>query len=140
MWYNKVMVWLLKSPLHGFVSKNIMLVTYTGRKSGQVYTIPVNYIRQDDIFTTTSFRQRTWWRNLRGGAPVTIRVKGQDLKAEAIVVEDDQDVTTGLMAYLRQAPNLARYYNVGLDPEGRPNPGDVAQTAKNRVIIRTRLT
>lgn len=139
MWYNKVMVWLLKSPLHSIVSKNIMLVTYTGRKSGQVYTIPVNYLRQDDIFTTTSFRQRTWWRNLRGGAPITIRVKGQNLKAEANVIEDDQGVTTGLMAYLRQAPNLARYYNVGLDPEGQPNPDDVAQTAKNRVIIRTKL-
>jgi hypothetical protein len=59
-------------------------------------------------------------------------------EAEANVIADDQDVTTGLMAYLRQAPNLARYYNVGLDPKGQPNPDDVAQTAKNRVIIRAR--
>lgn len=78
MWYNSMMKWLLRSPLHGLISKNIMLLTYTGRKSGKVYTVPVNYVRQSDHLSVVSYRHRTWWRNLRGGAPVTLLIQGQE--------------------------------------------------------------
>ena len=41
--YNPLMKWLLRSPLHGVVSKMYLLVTFTGRKSGTVYSTPVEY-------------------------------------------------------------------------------------------------
>ena len=45
MWFNPMITWLLRSPLHGLVSKSIMLITYKGRKSSKEYTTPVNYLR-----------------------------------------------------------------------------------------------
>ncbi len=139
MWYNPIITWLLRSPLHSFVSKNMMLITYTGRKSGQAYTIPVNYLRTDDIFTTTSYRQRTWWRNLRANAPITLRVQGQDIKVMAKVIENDEGVATGLMAYLQQAPKLAKYFEVRLDIDDLPISKDVAKSAKDKVLIQSKL-
>lgn len=135
MWFNPIVAWLLKSPLHSLISKNTMLITYQGRKSGKLYTTPVNYLRDGDVFTTTSYRRRVWWRNLRGGAPVTIRVGGEDLKAVADVVEDDEAVASHLSAYLQKVPRLARYFAVSIDPRGQPNPDDVARAAKERVIV-----
>ena len=41
--FNPFMVWLLRSPLHKLASKNTLLITFTGRKSGKKYTTPVNY-------------------------------------------------------------------------------------------------
>lgn len=32
--YNPLVSWLLRSPLHGVMSKSTMLVTFTGQKSG----------------------------------------------------------------------------------------------------------
>jgi hypothetical protein len=32
MWYNAVIRWILRSPLHGLMSKNTLLVNYRGRK------------------------------------------------------------------------------------------------------------
>jgi deazaflavin-dependent oxidoreductase (nitroreductase family) len=139
MWFNPIMEWLLKSPLHPLVSKNTMLITYKGRKSGKLYTTPVNYSRDGDVFTTTSYRQRVWWRNLRGGVPVSIRAQGKDLKGVADVVEDDEAVTSHLSAYLHKAPRVARYFNVRIDPDGQPNPDEVAEAAKERVIVHTKL-
>jgi len=55
MWYNPIMKWILGSPLHRVVSKSTMLVTFTGRKSGKQYTIPVNYVREGDVFYVTSY-------------------------------------------------------------------------------------
>ena len=47
-WLNCVMKFVLRSPLHGVVSKKIMLLTFTGRKSGKRYTIPVSYTQKGD--------------------------------------------------------------------------------------------
>ena len=46
MWYNPMTIWLLKSSLHGMISKGVMLVTVTGRKSGKVISTPTNYLRE----------------------------------------------------------------------------------------------
>jgi hypothetical protein len=45
---------VLRSPAHGVVSKTILLITFTGRKSGKTYTTPVSYSQFDDqvyVFT-----------------------------------------------------------------------------------------
>ena len=139
MWYNGMIKWLLNSPLHAFVSRSMMVLTYTGRRSGKAYSLPVNYLREGNTLTTTSYRERTWWRNLRGGVPVTVRLQGEDRKGTAFAIEDEKDVSTHLMAYLEKGPQLARYYDVGLDEEGRPNAEDVAQAARARVVVRVEL-
>ncbi len=75
--YNPFVVALLRSPLHGFMSGSTMLLTYAGCKSGKAYTTPVNYLRDGDTLLVVSSRKHIWWKNLRGGAPVTARVRGQ---------------------------------------------------------------
>jgi deazaflavin-dependent oxidoreductase (nitroreductase family) len=139
MWYNPIMRFLLRSPLHGFVSGSMMLITYAGHKSGKTYTLPVSYYREGDTLITTSFRHRTWWRNLRGGAAVTLRLRGRDVKGTSEVVEDDEEVAEALMALFSRAPQIARYYGVSLDPDGRPNAEDIAVAVEEKVVIRTTL-
>ncbi len=143
MWYNAIMAGLLRSPLHRLLSQSTMLMTYSGRKSGKVYSTPMNYVRTREagaeVLITTSYRQRTWWRNLRGGVPVVVRVQGEALKAQAEALEDDLKVAEGLGRFLELVPAWAKYYRVKLDPNGKPNAADVAEAAKTRVVIRTRL-
>ena len=64
---------LLRSPLHFLLSGSIMLVTFTGRKSGKVYTTPVQYFRDGDTIIFFTKTVRTWWKNLAGERPVTLR-------------------------------------------------------------------
>jgi deazaflavin-dependent oxidoreductase (nitroreductase family) len=139
MWYNPLIRWLLRSPLHSLISKNFMLITYTGRKSGKVYSTPVNYVRDGDHLLVTSYRHRTWWRNLRGGAPVTVRVQGQERRATGEAITTDQEVIANLMAYLRQAPQLAKYFQVTLDANGEPNIEEAVRSAQDRVMVRIRM-
>ena len=143
MWFNPMMTWLIRSPFHSLVSKNMMLVSYTGRKSGKAYATPVNYFRLNDArgeyLLTTSFRERTWWRNLRGGGEVSLLLQGKQVKARAEAVEDEHSVAAELLAYLREAPQYARYQAVRLEADGKPNAEDVAKAAKVRVVVRMRL-
>lgn len=136
---NLPMIRLLRSPLWRLFGPRLMLLTYTGRKSGKSYTTPVNGIREGSRLTVTSYRPRVWWRNLRGGAPVTVRIAGQDLQGIGEVIEDNAGVAAALSLYLQQAPEYARYYHVTFCPDGKPNPEEVARAARDRVVVRVEL-
>ncbi len=83
MWYNPIITWLLRSPLHGLVSGMYALITFVGQKSGRTYTTPVQYKQFGQTLKFVTRRSRVWWKNLRGGAPVTVRLRGQDQPGRA---------------------------------------------------------
>ena len=139
MWFNPIITGLLRSPFHAFISKNMILITFTGRKSGKSFTIPTNYVREGDDLFVISYRARTWWKNLRDGAPVTMRIAGQDCQGVSQVFEDDRSVTENLLAYLEKVPNVAKYMQVRLDAGGLPEPEDVARAARDKVVVRIQV-
>src|SRR4030042_5393218 len=139
MWYNSITVWLLQSSLQGMFSGNTMVVGYTGRKSGKTYHLPVDYLRVGETLLTISYKSRTWWRNLRGGAPVTILLQGQDINAHSEVIEDEQGVAEGLKAFIVRNRSAARMFGVRLGADGQVDPESLMQAARNRVIVRTTL-
>jgi hypothetical protein len=139
-WYNPIVKFLLRSPLHSAMSGSTLLITYTGRKSGKQYTLPVSYLRKDNTLTAFSSRSRNWWRNLRGEAPVELLLQRQVHRAVGEVMEDSAEVVEGLRAYLLQAPQLARFFKIAFDEEGKPDQGDLEREAEDLVLIKFRLS
>jgi len=135
---NSAMKFVLRSPMHGMISKTILLITFTGRMSGKTYTTPVDYSQDDD--QVYIFTHADWWKNLRGGAPVSLRIRGQELQglAEAIA-EDKGAIATGLAAHLHKVPSDAKYYSVTFDDHKNPRIEEVEQAAQTVVMIRIRL-
>ena len=129
---------ILRSPAHGMVSKTILLITFTGRKSGNTYTTPVDYSQDGD--QVYIFTHANWWKNLRSEAPVTLRIRGRDLQGLAEPVAEDKDaVAAGLIAHLRKVPSDARYYGVTFDESVNPRADEVEKAAQSVVMIRIRL-
>ena len=136
MWYNQwIMIPLLKSPLHIFVSSNMMLIEYVGRKSGKRFTLPVNYLQIGDAYYTLSKRERVWWRNMRGEGQASLRIKGKTYSAGAQLYEEPAAVAVALGDYFRQSPRMAKYYEIGLDEHGAPVLADLQQVAGNWIAV-----
>ena len=135
---NKAMKFMLRSPLHGVVSKFTLLITFTGRKSGKSYTTPVSYSQFND--QVTIFTHADWWKNLCGGAPVTLYMRGYKFQGVAQpVVEDKQAIAAGLTAHLQQVPTDAKFYGVTFDDQGNPRAAEVEKAVQTVVMIRIRL-
>jgi len=95
--YNPLVKFVLRSPLHPFISKSILLISFTGRKSGKLYSTPINYAIDGNTITLISKRLRAWWKNLQGGAPVTMLVQGKEQSGTAeSVIPDDQMIIAEL--------------------------------------------
>ena len=136
MWFNPIMIWLLKSPLHGFISKNVMLTTVTGRKSGKQISTPTNYLREGNTLWVISWRDRTWWKNLRGGAKVQVLLAGKTVQGRGQVIEEQSAVAQSLFDYYKQAPQTAKYVQIGLDAAGKPLVADCERAAQKMVVVR----
>jgi deazaflavin-dependent oxidoreductase (nitroreductase family) len=129
---------LLRSPLHRVMSGNTMLITVTGRKTGRPITTPVNYAHVGDTLWVISRRDRNWWRNVRGGAPVKLHLRGHDVDAFAEAVLDEQAVKAHLGAYLRQILFSARSLGIRFN-NGDPDTEDLARTAREWLMVCLKL-
>lgn len=136
-WYNPIIAALLRSPLHAVLSGQVMLVTYTGRKSGQRYTMPVNYVQDEDVLWTVSLRERTWWRNARGGMAVSLRLRGRDVAATATAVESEAGVARALAHICALNPRYARALGIAPAATRTPETGSLRQAAQPHVVVRT---
>ncbi|MBI4672931.1 MAG: nitroreductase family deazaflavin-dependent oxidoreductase [Chloroflexi bacterium] len=143
MWYNSIIAWLLRSPLHGMLSGSMMLLTYTGRKSGKTFMTPVEYLRVGNALYVISRRERTWWRSLQPanaqGVPVFLRLQGQDVEGNACAMVDEAQVAQELSAYLGARPAYAKFWHIGLDANGQPKLDDLANAAKKLVVVKIEL-
>lgn len=135
---NDFMAWVLRSPFHGMLSNGMMLITVTGRKTGRKYTTPVGYYRAGEYIWVITSRERTWWKNLRGGAQVGLLLKRKPVTAFAEPDLDEKAVEARMFEYLNHVPMAAKQMNVRME-EGKPNAEDIARTAKDRLFIRIKL-
>jgi hypothetical protein len=136
---NHLVTALLRSPLHGLISRDLLLITFTGRKSGRSYTTPVTYSQQGEqiVFHST----QRWWKNLEGGAPVTLRLRGRERAGYALPTQDVPTIVAAIRAFLeRKGLKRAGMIDLALvDPSRAPTDAELEAAARQRVLVQVRL-
>lgn len=149
MWFmnkilNPLLGLILRSPLHRLFSAGLLLITYRGKKSGKEYTLPVQYLQSGNrIYIIPGMpEKKTWWRNLKGGLPVTLTLRGQVLPGTGLVLEQPRDaaeILTVTTLALKRSAQLAQMYQVPLQADGSPNAAQVQQLAEKIILTRIDL-
>ncbi len=135
---NRVPAAILYSPLHRLLSGKRLVLSFTGRRSGTRYATPVNYLQRGAELLITTDHQ--WWRNMTGGAPVSVRLRGRQVQATAEAIRDPDVVAEALTAIVLDHPPYGRWANIHTGPDGAPDAADVrAEVARGRVLVRVTL-
>jgi hypothetical protein len=96
--FNAPIVALAASPRLGrMLRRSITLITYTGRRSGRTFCIPVAYRRRgDEIEIVPNMPDaKTWWRNFLGdGAPMSLTLDGIERSGHAVAHRDENGRVT----------------------------------------------
>lgn len=134
---NPAIIGLLRSPLHGILSRNLLVLEYRGRKTGKSYTIPLSYVTQAGVphcFT----RDAAWCRSAVEAESVTVWLRGVRQTARAERSPSTEPATsTALATFLARNPGTSKLlYGVRIDAAGRPNESDLAREVHNSHVVR----
>lgn len=128
---NPVLIRVLRSGLHGLASKNYMLLTVTGRKTGHTYTMPVTRHERPDGTLVVS-GAGGWRHNVRSGTDVRVTLDGRERTAHVTVEEDPiraAEVFKGLLE--STSPRAA---GVKVNVQHSPTPDEIRPVLAQRVI------
>jgi len=71
---NALATTILRSSGHGIRSNRLLLLTFTGRKSGKEFTTPMRYIQEGETLLLKVVYP--WWKNLVDEASVRVLLRG----------------------------------------------------------------
>jgi deazaflavin-dependent oxidoreductase (nitroreductase family) len=131
--FNPLSKTILRSPLHGVMSSKLLLITFTGRKSGKEFTTPISYVQQGDTLLLAV--GGSWWKNLRGGATVWVRLQGKLRTATTEVVMDEAGMSEIYQIILAQNPTQGRFMGIKADSDGKPNANDLGQAIERGAAV-----
>ncbi len=132
---------MLQSPMHGFGSKALCLLTFRGRKSGRELTTPLSFVRDGDIVRLLTSQQTQWWKNFVG-EPADVEVEIARTvyhgRAESILTDGDR-LRDGVRQFLTALPRDAVVYGIKLDGDRRPRESDIERAAGHVVLVEIKL-
>lgn len=138
---NPIVVVMARSILHRVLSHQVVVLEFSGRRSGRRYTLPVSYLRRDGEVLCMTERNGIWWRNLQGAVPVQLTLDGRSVAAiSQVEVEDDEQVAAALRLFCLRSRISAYFAGVGFDSDGEPNSMDLVRAAERHVLITLTLT
>lgn len=124
---NVLMRVLLSIPFRTPLSSRLMLVSYTGRKTGKRYRQPLSYVidpaaETDDILLTPG--GGNWTLSLAAGSPVSSRIRGRDVRLRPELVDNPAVVGALLQQMAQLNPALVKFVPLprGQDGVFEPEP------------------
>jgi hypothetical protein len=83
---NPILSTLLRTPLAGPARKQLMVLSFTGRKTGRPFSIPVSaHVIDDDLYALTG---APWKQNFRGGAAAQVVYDGKSSAMRGELIRD----------------------------------------------------
>ena len=107
---------ILGLPFRTPLSRNLMLLYLTGRRTGKSYRQPVSYVRHDDTLLTPGGGK--WKLNLAPGRKEKIRLGGRDIWVLPDLVADVDEVDRLLMIMTEANPRAAGFIPIPRREDG----------------------
>ncbi|MBV8789348.1 MAG: hypothetical protein JOZ00_22050 [Mycobacterium sp.] len=137
---NPIVRLLLRTPFKGMARKQLMVLSFTGRKTGRPYAIPFTAHRIDNaLYALTNGR---WKHNFREGAPARVLHAGKTTTVRGELIEDRAIVADlyrrSLESYGTRFPQ--RTMGLKFRDQQIPAPEDFADAVGRLSLAAIRLT
>ncbi len=134
---NRAMRILLRSPLHGVMSDNVMVIHFIGRKTGRRRATPVRYLREsDDALFCLTGQETGWWHNFKERSTVELRLAGRRVSASALAITDDAvRKEAAIRRMLARFPGDAAYHGIAVKRGQEPSPEQINEAVARDVLV-----
>ena len=134
---NRVMRLLLNSPLHGVMSGSVMVIYFTGRKTGRRRSTPVRYLREgEERVVCLTGRETGWWPNFLEPRDVELQLAGRRVAARAHARPDDTEHKASVLREtLRRFPADAPYHGIVVKRGQEITPAQFEAAVARDVVV-----
>ncbi|MEU3466201.1 hypothetical protein ABZ721_40510 [Streptomyces sp. NPDC006733] len=121
---NAAVIAALSSPTPGPMAQRLLLLHFTGRRTGRAFTIPVGaHTLDDQLVLATS---GTWRHNFAGGADAEITWQGARRPAHLELVTEPVRVANSYLRLIRlYGPAAQRRLDLTINSDGPPTTADL---------------
>ncbi|MBM3136684.1 MAG: hypothetical protein FJZ98_00680 [Chloroflexi bacterium] len=98
---------ILKSPLHGLLSKDLAVVSFSDPRTGKHLSFSVEYQKEKRFIRIICSRLETCWNKFIFGSPVEILIHGVAYHGWAELIEDPDETLKEWKAIFKHKPKLA---------------------------------
>src|SRR5437667_5478925 len=116
-YFNPFMRLVLGSRAHRMMSGQLMLLSFTGRRTGRSYTTPVSYVREGTNLLVPG--GGAWWKNLTSGT-ARVRLQGTWHVVTPEVIREPGALSAVLGRMLAINPAIAVFTGIRPGSDGRP--------------------
>lgn len=131
--FNPVARFVLQTPLHPLMSCRVMLLSFTGRNTGRMYTTPVSYVRVGNSLLVPG--GGAWWRNLETGLPARVHLRGIWGAVTAEVIKEPTLLADTMQRMLAENPAVGVFTGVKPSPDGRPDPAALERERQRGFVV-----
>ena len=137
---NPLVVFILRSPLHFLASKNLIFITFQGRKSKKTFNIPVSYHREGIDLIALTLKQNLWWKNLKSIKRTQITLLGNKEDVSLTIVDQDTKfIKEKMRELIIEKPIDAFFAKVKLDNNRLPLEEDLEEASQKHIVLKFTL-
>jgi hypothetical protein len=137
---NPILGLLLRTPVMGSAGKELMVVTFTGRKTGRRYSMPLSAHRIDnDLYALTG---ASWKHNFRDGATAEVLHDGKTTRMHGELIQD-RAVVVDLYRRLAESYGVRRAqraFGLKFRDKRIPTPQEFTEAVEQHRLAAVRLT
>jgi len=128
---------VLATPLHRIMSSRLMLLRFTGRKTGRYYTTPVSYVLDGNSLLVPA--GGAWRRNLEAGPQASVRLRGVWRSVTSEVVGEPA-LADLLLAMIQKNPAIGVFTGIRVRSDGQLDASAFERERRRGfVVVRLRL-
>jgi deazaflavin-dependent oxidoreductase (nitroreductase family) len=129
---NPFMRLVLAGRAHRIMSGRLMLLSFTGRRTGRSYTTPVSYVRDgSDLLIPAG---GAWWKNLTTGS-ARVRLQGTWQVVTPEVIQEPGAISIVLGRMLAVNPAIAVFTGIRPGPDGGPVAKSLERECRRGFVV-----
>jgi hypothetical protein len=137
---NPALKFLLRTPLAGPMRKQLMVLSFTGRKSGNPYSVPVSaHLIDNQLYALAG---AAWTKNFRGGRSAEVLLNGKSTKMNGELIVDPAVVSdlSHRLADSYGVKQAQRMMGLAFREQRIPTVEEFKEAAEREGIVAVKLT
>lgn len=131
---------ILKSPLHGLLSDDLALISFTTLESGKQLSFAVAYVKENRIVRALCPRKEKCWKKFSFGSPVALTIRGVSFQGWGEIVKEPDELRREWESILNEKPEMAEKLGLTEKIGGEVDLADLAELLNEFAILRIEIS